>query len=83
MTSIRNQYNKIDKNFMTPRVRDVIETEDGRLIELSEGEGIQMNGSKIYGVSEFELVNGRIQSTRRGQMHHTINSARKHFNVLK
>ncbi len=67
---------------MTPEVRDIVQTSDGRILELSEGTGIK--GERIFGVTEFEADDdGVLNTTRRGQMHRSIQSARKHFNVLK
>jgi hypothetical protein len=80
-THILEDYKKISKNFMTPIVRDFILTDDYRVLELSEGNGI--DGRKIYGLTEFEIIDGRLQTTRRGQMHNTIMSARRHYNKLK
>ena len=65
---------------MTPNIRDYVLTTDGRIVELSEGTGI--GGEKIYGVTEFKEEDGRLDTTRRGQMHKTLQSARKHFKVL-
>jgi len=78
---LEQAYKKIAPNFMTPKVREWEITGDGRVIELSEGNGI--DGRDIYGVTEFEEVDGWLQTTRRGQMHSTIISARKHYNNLK
>ena len=64
---------------MTPKVKDYTLTPDNRIIELSEGTGI--NGEKIWGVSEFIWNNG-LETTKRGQMHRSAVSARKHFNIL-
>lgn len=80
-TKILEDYNKMSKNFMTPIVRDFMLTDDYRLLELSEGTGIE--GNIIYGVTEFETIDGQLQTTRRGQMHRTIISARRHYNKLK
>ena len=78
---IKDQYKRMAKNFMTPNVRETEITSDGRLLELSDG--YDMDGKNIYGVTEFETIDGKLQTTRRGQMHRTIQSARKHFNNLK
>lgn len=76
-----DEYRAMGKNFMTPNVREYELTKDGRIIELSQGIGL--DGKNIYGVSEFVTVDGRLQSTGRGQMHRTIMSARRHYNRLK
>ncbi|RTL06169.1 hypothetical protein EKK58_06015 [Candidatus Dependentiae bacterium] len=70
-------YQRAGKNFMTPDVLEVAQTDDNRIIELSTGTGI--NGAKIWGVTEFDEYG---KTTRRGQMHTSLKSARKHFNVL-
>lgn len=62
---------------MTPDIKDVVMTTDGRIIELSTGTGIK--NEKIWGVTEFDT---NLQTTRRGQMHTSAQSARKHFNTL-
>jgi len=78
---IREEYKKMGKNFMTPDIKQFVLTPDNRIVELSTG--YDMDGKKIYGVTEFEKVQGeRLQTTKRGQMHRSIQSARKHFNVL-
>lgn len=74
-------YKKMAKNFMTPNIREYQLTADNRIIELSAGYGI--DGRKIYGVTEFTVIDGRLETTRRGQMHNTIISARRHYNNLK
>jgi hypothetical protein len=78
---IKEEYLKIAPNFMTPIRRDYVILPDSRLLELSEGTGIE--GTKIFGVTEFETIDGKLQTTRRGQMHKTLVSARKHYNKLK
>lgn len=77
---IREQYLRMGKNFMTPKVRDWTVTSDNRVLELSEGHGIA--GEKIYGVSEFEMIDGKLRTTKRGQMHRSATSARSQFNNL-
>jgi len=78
---IREEYKKIAPNFMTPDVKDFVLTPDNRIIELSTGTGI--DGKPIWGVTEFTKEQGeRLQTTRRGQMHTSAKSARKHFNIL-
>lgn len=72
-----NAYKRIAKNFMTPDVIDFRLTDDGRIIELSQGTGI--GRGKIWGVTEFDT---NLKTTRRGQMHTSAQSARKHFNTL-
>lgn len=79
--NILEEYKKINKNFMTPIIKDFVQTSDNRIIELSQGIGI--DGKAIWGVTEFIKEQGeRLQTTRRGQMHTSIKSARKHFNIL-
>ncbi len=70
----------IGKNFMTPKVIDYVLTKDNRIIEIAKGEGF--DGSDIWGVTEFAYEGKRLETTRRGQMHTSIQSARKHYKVL-
>lgn len=77
---ILEQYKRISPNFMTPDIKEYSQAPDGRIIELATGTGI--SGEKIWGVSEFSAESGRLETTRRGQMHKSINSARRHFNSL-
>lgn len=77
---IKESYEKMGKNFMTPDVIDYRFTKDYKVIELSKGHAI--DGKQIWGVTEFETIDGRLQTTRRGQMHTSLKSARKHFNIL-
>ncbi len=77
---IQEEYKKKSKNFMTPNVKEYVITPNNRVIELSTGTGI--DGSKIWGVTEFEVTDGRLETTRRGKMHTSAKSARQHFNVL-
>lgn len=72
-----NSYRRIAKNFMTPDVIEFVLTTDGRIIELSKGTGI--GNEPIWGVTEFDTD---LKTTRRGQMHTSERSARKHFNTL-
>jgi len=72
-----NYYRRIAKNFMTPDVIEFQLTTDGRIIELSKGTGI--GNEPIWGVTEFDTD---LKTTRRGQMHTSAKSARKHFNTL-
>lgn len=63
---------------MTPDVIAYEITHDNRIIELSRGYGF--DNKIIWGVTEFD---NNLQTTRRGQMHTSLKSARKHYNVLK
>lgn len=77
---ILEAYKKISPNFVTPKVREVLVI-GNRVLELSEGDIL---GDKVFGVTELEYTQGSgLQTTRRGQMHYTIQSARRHFNKLK
>ena len=76
---ILEDYHRMGKNFMTPIVKDYVLTSDGRVVELSTGNGIR--GEKIWGVSEFKWNKG-IETTRRGQMFTSIRDARRYFNIL-
>lgn len=81
ITYIKEQNNKMGKNFMTPEIINYTITPDGRIIELSAG--LDLDNKKVFGVSEFILNDDKkLETTRRGQMHHTKQSARKHFNIL-
>lgn len=76
MTKIERAYKSVSANFTTPHVLELFETEDGRLLELSTGTGIDHRN--IWGVTEFEMVEGKLQTTTRGQMHTSAQSARTH-----
>lgn len=78
--NILEQYRRMATNFITPKIIEYTMTPDYRIIELSQGEDMQ--GDQIFGVTELAIVNGRLQTTKHGQMHHSKLSARKHFNVL-
>lgn len=77
---LKDEYKKVSPNFMTPEILEHVITPDNRIIELSKGTGIE--GNDIYGVTEFEYTDSRLETTRRGQMHTSKISARKHFNLL-
>lgn len=70
-------YKRTHKNFMTPNVIKYEITDDYRVIELSEGTGIE--GNPIFGVTEFD---DSMHTTRRGQMHRSKQSANKHYKQL-
>ncbi len=53
-------------NFMTPYVLRVELVDGGRIVELSEGTGLD-GKTPIYGVSEFVEVEGRLMHTTRSQ----------------
>jgi hypothetical protein len=72
-----SRYRKISPNFMTPHIKNYVMSSDGRIIEMSVGE--DLDGKKIWGVTEFDT---NLKTTRRGQMHRSLVSARRHFNIL-
>lgn len=80
-THMNEDYKRMGKNFVTPDIKEAVTTSDNRIVELSTGIG--MKGEKIWGVSEFKYnEEGRLETTRREQMHRSASSARRHFNVL-
>jgi len=78
--NILEQYKRMGKNFMTPNVKSYILTEDNRIVELSSGTDFE--GKVIYSVSEFKNGDYGLETTKRGQMHRSLKSAKKHFNIL-
>lgn len=78
--NILEQYKRMGKNFMTPNIKDYVLTGDDRIVELSTG--YDMGDKQIWGVTELQKIDGQLQTTKRGQMHRSAQSARKHFNQL-
>lgn len=79
--TMRESYLKMGKNFMTPEIVDW-QIKDKSLIELSKGHGL--NGDRIYGVSIFEWVDGKWNTTKGGKMfnHDEHKEAQKFYNEL-
>lgn len=77
---IKNMYLKMAKNFMTPTVKRWELNTNNKIIELSEG--IAINGDDIYGVSEFEVIEEKLQPTKRGELYTNLKDAQKYYNSL-
>lgn len=78
---IQEEYNKMAKNFMTPKIlkHEII---DNRVIELSEGTGLK--GNSIFGVAEFIYTQGKgLKTTRRGEMFFIREQAVEYYKNLK
>jgi hypothetical protein len=72
-----SRYRRITPNFMTPDILKYTMSSDNRIIELSTGTDLE--GKQIWGVTEFDE---QLNTTKRGQMHRSLISAKKHFNIL-
>jgi hypothetical protein len=78
--NILDAYRRMGKNFVTPDVMDYVQTQDGRIVEIAKGTGLM--GEKLWGVSEFKDGESGLQPTGRGQLHYSLISARRYFNIL-
>lgn len=78
--NIREEYLKMSKNFMTPNVIKYEQVGD-RIIELSSGVGV--DNKPIWGVTEFIVENGELETSGNGDLFYSPKEARKHYSLLK
>jgi len=78
---LKEDYLKMGKNFMTPNIEKYTITTNGRIVELSTGTGVE--GEKIWGVTELERIDGRLETTRQSGMFTTLKEANKHYKLLE
>lgn len=80
--TLKNDYLKMPKNFMTPNVLKFEQVGD-KILELSTGFGI--SNAPIWGVSEFVKGDTRfgLESTGNGKMFENPKSAKHYYSLLK
>ena len=76
---MKEAYTKMGKNFVTPDIKKYDITGE-RIIELAEGTAL--DGSPLFGVSEFEYSDSSLYTTRRGECFTDRKKAEKHYKRL-
>ena len=76
---ILEHYYKMSKNFMTPIILDY-QVIDNRIVELSTG--YDVTDKKIYGVSEFKDIKGKLETTKRGDVFWSYTKAKYYYMKL-